>query len=304
MTRNTVMSPVNFVLLCFILLSARTVHAQDTGCFTVNFETIPGEQVAEGLLIDTQFESDLGISFVLEDGTVPRLAEIGTPTTAFEPRDTPEEDQGIGSFFLTDDGELTSGNASPLIVTFSQPVDSAGGVVLDIDFTETFTIEARDNSEQVLEQIIITAGDDSTGDGIATPWSFAREMPDVASIRFEGVRPSGRFGLGFDNFTTCAPARSTAVEAIDLPATFSLGQNYPNPFNPSTTIAYEVFETSHVRLEVYSMNGRQLTVLVNQTLPPGRYQVQWIPKELTSGTYLYQMIAGNLNRTRLLTLLK
>ena len=304
MRRNKVRSSVNFFLLCCILLSATRAYAQGTGCFTVDFETVPGEQVSEGLLIDTQFEDDLGISFTLEDGTSPRLAEIGTPTTAFEPRDTPEPEQGIGSFFLTDDGELTSGNASPLIVTFSQPVDSAGGVVLDIDFNETFTIEARDDSEQVLEQIIITAGDDSTGDGIATPWSFARAMPDVASIRFEGVRPSGRFGLGFDNFTTCAPARTTAVEAIDLPATFMLEQNYPNPFNPSTTIAYEVFETSHVRLEVYSMKGRQLAVLVDRSLQPGRYQVQWVPEGVTSGTYLYRMIAGSMNRTRLLTFLK
>lgn len=175
-------------------------------CATVTFEFVPGASVAEGLAINTQFEELLGMSFKLADGTDPRIAEVGAPTTAFEPNDSPSSRQTTGDFFLTDDGLLTT-EASPLIVSFSVPVDSASGIVLDIDGVETFTIQAYDVSETLLEEVVITAGDPNTGSRSLAPWWFSRETPDVASVRFIGQRPTGLFGLGFDNFTTCAPAR-------------------------------------------------------------------------------------------------
>jgi len=175
-------------------------------CATVTFEFVPGGDIVEGLAINSQFEELLNITFELENGNDPVIAETGAPSTAFEPNDNPESGQGVGSFFLTDDGLITE-DASPLIVTFSVPVDSASGLVLDIDGGETFTIQAFDVADNLLEESVITDGDPGTGSRQATPWWFSREAPDVASIRFSGVRPSGIFGLGFDNFTTCAPAR-------------------------------------------------------------------------------------------------
>ena len=276
-------------------------------CEVLDFESVPNESASEGLLISDQFEDILGISFVLEDGTFPRLAEIGQPTTAFEPGDTPDADQDedIGSFFLTDDGQVTAGDASPLIVTFSNPVDSASGVVLDIDFTETFTITAFDDAGQVLEESVINAGDEGTGNGIATPWSFRRPQADVASVRFAGTRDSGRFGLAFDNFATCAPARTTSVDHAEVPITFvQLDQNYPNPFSGSTAIGYQLFETVKVRLEIYTLLGQKLATLVHATQLPGRYEVGWTADGLGSGTYVYRLVTPDGSADRLLTVLK
>lgn len=289
-------------------LFAGSVYAQGIdpgGCAILDFETVPGQSPSEGLLISDQFEGSLGISFILEDGTFPRLAEIGRPTTAFEPNDTPAPDQGIGSFFLTDDGLVTSGDASPLIVDFSTPVDSASGVVLDIDFTEAFTITAYDSSGHVLEQIVVNAGDEGTGDGLATSWSFRRGGADVASIRFEGTRASGRFGLAFDNFATCAPARTTSIERREVPTTFALlQQNYPNPFNRSTTIEYQLFEMAHVSLEIFSLLGQRLATVVHKMQGAGQYQVHWTPEGMGSGTYVYRLIANQATDERLLTILR
>ena len=276
-------------------------------CEVLDFESVPNESASEGLLISDQFEDVLGISFILEDGTFPRLAEIGQPTTAFEPSDTPDADQDedIGSFFLTDDGQVTAGDASPLIVNFSIPVDSASGVVLDIDFTETFTITAYDDAGQVLEESVINAGDEGTGDGIATPWSFRRPLADVASVRFAGTRDGGRFGLAFDNFATCAPARTTSSEQREVPAAYALlDQNYPNPFNGSTAIGYQLHETSTVRLEIYSMLGQKLATLVNATQGPGQYLVGWSPHGVGSGTYVYRLVTQDGAIDRLLTVLR
>ena len=181
------------------------------GCETLDFEAIPGATAAEGLAISDQYERTLGMTFRLETGGAPTLAAVGRPTAAFEASagpDTPDAGQGVGRYFLTDDGDLSGDEAPPLVVTFASPVQRAAGVLLDVDGDETFTVEARDASGAVVERVVIADGDEGAGDGLATPWAFDRPTADVASIRIEGERPRGRFGLGFDNFTTCAPGRA------------------------------------------------------------------------------------------------
>ena len=181
----------------------------------IDFESIDGAPPTEGDEISDQFVDEFGISFSLEDGTFPRIAQVGNPATAFSPADTPQSGQGVGMFFLTDDGVLTFDlDTSPLLVAFQTPTSAASGQVLDIDGGEMFTIEARDASDVVVETIVIQAGDDGTGDALATFWSFERPQADIYSIRFVGVRTqSGGFGLGFDNFAPTSPNS----EGCDLP---------------------------------------------------------------------------------------
>lgn len=172
----------------------------------IDFESIPGIGTpTEGLVISNQFEATEGVTFSLEGGGNPRIAKVGNPMTAFEgpggAGDTPVPNQGIGTFFLTDNGTISGLVAPPLIVSYTTPTNAASGVILDIDFDENFLIQARDGSGTILESISIIAGDPGTGDGVATLWSFSRPLADITSIRFAGTRTlSGGFGLGFDNF--------------------------------------------------------------------------------------------------------
>lgn len=198
-------STVAVVAIVLILICSKAIQAQ-----LINFEAIPGGTSFEGLVISNQFEATVGVSFSLEGGGHPVLAQVGNPTTAFANDalvgDMPAPGQGIGSFFLTDDGVLSGLSAPPLIVTYSTPTDSASGVVLDIDFDEQFVIEARDAGDNVLETVTIMAGDPGTGDALATRWEFQRATAEVASIRFVGSRQvDGAFGLGFDNFNARSP---------------------------------------------------------------------------------------------------
>ena len=185
-------------------------------CTPIDFETVPGEGPKEGVLISKQFEKSNGITFSLEDGTFPRLAAVGRPATAFmgPPRDsgadTPAASQGVGQFFLTDDGSLDGLRPSPLLVRYSPPTANASGVLLDVDYDETFTIEALDAKGTVLSTLRVSAKEPNTGDGMATRWSVSHEAADIATIRVVGRRTAGgRFGLGFDLF--CARGRSAGA---------------------------------------------------------------------------------------------
>ncbi len=96
-----------------------------------------------------------------------------------------------------------------------------------------------------------------------------------------------------------------AVEQTDnAPVAFSLEQNYPNPFNPSTTIVFGLDELTHARLAVYDILGREVSVLVDEPLPAGRYRVSLEAGSLSSGTYFYALQTQARRLTRRLTLVK
>ncbi len=92
---------------------------------------------------------------------------------------------------------------------------------------------------------------------------------------------------------------------------FSLEQNYPNPFNPSTKISFTIPASplpfgkgTGVRLVVYDVLGNEIATLVNEEKSAGTYEVEFIPKNLTSGIYFYQLKAGSLVQTKKMILLK
>jgi hypothetical protein len=89
-----------------------------------------------------------------------------------------------------------------------------------------------------------------------------------------------------------------------IPTLFSLEQNYPNPFNPSTRIVFNVAEERSVRIAVYNSLGVEVSELVNEVLPAGRYEVAFDASALPSGTYLCRMLAGEFVATQRMTLSK
>ncbi len=85
---------------------------------------------------------------------------------------------------------------------------------------------------------------------------------------------------------------------------FSLLQNYPNPFNPSTTIEYQIPQSSFVTIKVYDTLGKEVVTLINEEKPTGIHEVNFEPINLTSGLYLYKIRAGSFEQTRKMLLLK
>ena len=75
----------------------------------------------------------------------------------------------------------------------------------------------------------------------------------------------------------------------DTPASIELSQNYPNPFNPGTAISYQLLKPGFVTLKVFNPMGEEIGMLVNEAKDAGSYVAQFDAKDLTSGTYLYQL---------------
>ncbi len=95
----------------------------------------------------------------------------------------------------------------------------------------------------------------------------------------------------------------------DLPRTFALNQNYPNPFNPTTTIGFALPRTSQVTLDIYNINGRLVSRLIDRILPAGAHEVQWggtdrHGNKVASGVYFYRIATESAVATKRMVLLK
>ncbi len=117
--------------------------------------------------------------------------------------------------------------------------------------------------------------------------------------------------LGYDSSSTVMPSASSIGK--NLPKEFALSQNYPNPFNPETVINYQIPEVQDskitVSLHIYNITGQLVKTLVNGEQEPGYYRVIWDGKdnkgnEVTSGIYLYKIIAGNFQQVRKMIIMK
>ena len=126
--------------------------------------------------------------------------------------------------------------------------------------------------------------------------------------------------IALPNHTQTLPLiQSSAVLGVDkgddVPSEFSLEQNYPNPFNPSTKIGFRVagveagsggsgLGSSNVKLAVYDVLGREVSVLVNEQMSAGYHTVTFDARNLVSGVYFYRLEAGSFNETKRMTFVK
>jgi len=84
--------------------------------------------------------------------------------------------------------------------------------------------------------------------------------------------------------------------------------NYPNPFNFNTTISYHISEEGFVSLNVYNVQGKKITTLINDNEYTGNHNFKFNAKNLSSGIYFYSLSflskSGTFNLTKKMILLK
>ncbi|MFC1569040.1 FlgD immunoglobulin-like domain containing protein [bacterium] len=94
-----------------------------------------------------------------------------------------------------------------------------------------------------------------------------------------------------------------ATSNIQTPNETKLEPAVPNPFNPKTKITYKLAEEALVSINVYDINGRLVSrLLENKQQSPGSYSIHWLGKDdserqVVSGPYILRLDAGEIVQT-------
>ncbi len=134
--------------------------------------------------------------------------------------------------------------------------------------------------------------------GVHEHWNNATDKQYSVELGMSG-------GIDFikltkDNITTVDGYTDNAIHETD----FVLSQNYPNPFNPSTTIKFTLPKSEFVELKVYNILGKEVATLVSNKLNQGNHTYTFDGKNLASGIYYYQLVAGDYREVKKMILLR
>ena len=197
----------------------------------------------------------------------------------------------------------------------------AGFVQSDGDGVEQAMVFAIDENQEIVASAVTNPdgsymlSDLENGDYrimVSRPSFETRYYPNAVSVdsaepvSVNSEAPSGTMNVNVilsAEITTSAPTDAAA------PKDFGLEQNYPNPFNPSTVIQYRLPEKAMVTLQIFSVQGRLITTLVNAMQNGGVHQAVWNGLDqngapVPSGIYFYQIQANDFTEIKSLTLLK
>lgn len=90
------------------------------------------------------------------------------------------------------------------------------------------------------------------------------------------------------NFEYFTPVNSEFV-LIEKPAEFYLSQNYPNPSNPASKIDYQVPFDGFVKITVFDITGKTVSVIKNGFHKADYYTAEFDGSNLSSGVYFYRI---------------
>ena len=123
-----------------------------------------------------------------------------------------------------------------------------------------------------------------------------------SGLYFTIKKNSNNVTLVVDSVGTISSVENNSI--AEIPNRYELSQNFPNPFNPSTNIQFSLPQSGFIKLEIFSITGERVDVLISEELNAGKYNYQWNGSNLTSGIYLYRLSTGSFVETRKMLLIK
>ena len=158
-------------------------------------------------------------------------------------------------------------------------------------------VDVTDTDDPFLRHMVIYEADQAVENIQLT--GFVSFTEDGNAVVMSSNNPVMYFELGIGTVETSGEQMEQ-----DLPESITLQQNYPNPFNPTTTITYTLESPADVSLDVYTVTGQHITTLQQGMQEAGSHQIEFDAGQLSSGSYIYQLQAGEQVLTRTMMLVK
>jgi hypothetical protein len=178
---------------------------------------------------------------------------------------------------------------------------------------EGLTLTWKPNVEADLGHYAVYRG--TSAGFVPGPLSLIASPPDTAAFDGDWRWSSGYYYKvsavdvhGNESaYALLAPEEITGDETPRAPAATYISQNFPNPFNPATKIEFGLKEPANVSLRIYDAAGRLVRVLVERSMPAGRYAKVWdgrnaAGRAVASGIYFYRLEAGAFSETKKMVL--
>lgn len=171
---------------------------------------------------------------------------------------------------------------------------------------QALLLPIREMVRQMTHQFRWTESDPAIGTGSETFDLLAQEIRtdnlESKTGVTNGVLPLHTTGMS-------SPVREMSKTITSVPVRFKLNANYPNPFNPSTTISFDLPETSEISLEIYNSAGQRVRVLASGIWPAGVHALSWDAKDtkgssLPSGVYIYRIKTPRFTQSKRMLLIK
>lgn len=223
--------------------------------------------------------------------------------------------EGAGIFYSINHGELWLPLPSPVPYVQALSVHPSGALLAGTSIglfrtTDSGASWSHDSIGIVSSISINVAGHifaGTVGNGVfrstdvGNTWIPVNSGLTNLNIQCIAVTPQGFVFVGTTGagvFRTVESTNSTPENSWTIPNEYILRQNYPNPFNPMTTIEYELPSAATVRITVFDVLGRVLSVLEDGQQRAGRHVVHFDATGTASGVLFYQMKAGTFTQTK------
>jgi hypothetical protein len=176
-------------------------------------------------------------------------------------------------------------------------------IVTISDFTTGAPLNTR--SECILIALIfeVVYNDANALNAIADNLEFIDIFVNSAGKTIRGTINDGKeIQIQYEN--GIITVSGDCIVPVEGSSNFYLAQNKPNPVSNYTDIEYCIPTASNVRLELYDNLGKMMTVLVDCYNLAGKTIYKLNTEDLSSGTYNYRMIVGNIIFTKTMLITK
>ncbi|HOW26474.1 MAG TPA: T9SS type A sorting domain-containing protein [Bacteroidales bacterium] len=160
----------------------------------------------------------------------------------------------------------------PMIV---ESIDTV--ILLNGELKKRIILDCFGDSEEWIEGIGSTRGLTKVTEGIDVSdlWYWLNCFFENDILKYE------QFFLIYDCFFN-----TTGIDKNTLDQKIVVS---PNPFSDYTTFKYELPESGVIHLTIVNHLGQEVGVLIHETQPAGKHQVQWNVKGLSEGVYFYHL---------------